>query len=708
MMHRHAMISLLLVLFLAVVGAVEEVAWSFKHVQHLRTIADLRASGLESNPKLWLALYSAPDDPLLAALDQTAQDLPYAVTAAWFSEEVAHSFGLQAAKLPILLLFRDEPKWNPYQERQYRTVEVANQFPSSLDARGIKKIVRDKVPSKVLTALPDEPWTAGQPPRVVLVSKKASPSLLFKALSVEFPSLTFYALADAPDTRDRFLVQDVPTLFVGTTAVEPFTDANGDLTNVEDLRRFLQPHVPQDTDGKKDATPSLWLTRDEFDQAPKTGDAWLVVVQSQANPTLVDPLSDEWKQVVQDLRSKVGLLVHVAMVDDPSPPAAGLFTIRYGASTALEKATTVASAATKLIASIPDKTSALYSPHDIQSFFGRMLQAPSPTLSFILFTNKKETPVVVQALALAFPGTVQVGVVFNPDDETKKQFGIGKVPTMVAVMMPLDPSVPRDQFSMTFYDKKIMGPPVYENTHRFLAHVVQAYIPKAATDDDNDKAASHATAATVHAATRDTFDKVCTSLCVIGLTKGADDTATLQILDDAAQASARAKHPLQYVHVDAVCQPGFASALGAEEWHVPTVAVYSPGKRRYVKHVGGMDTESVTAFVQSVIAGKTKTAPMSAAPELTVECAAGVGDEDVVAEDDDDAGEMEEMLREIREEEKRQAEARKRELKQEAEDRKTQAKLKAAEEAKKAQEASSSTKKKKPKKKKKPAPKDEL
>ncbi|ETW04050.1 hypothetical protein H310_04433 [Aphanomyces invadans] len=706
--------------------------WTHEHVHELSTIAQTRASEMETSKKLWIVLYGNRDDPILSVLNQVGGELSYAVSFAWISADVAQSFGLQAAKPPILITFRDEPKWNPYQERMYRTLELVHQFPSQLDARALKKIVRDKAPSAVQTSWPDKDddaaWlptagaatpfasTSNSPPRVVLVTKKSTPSLLYKSLSIEFPSLKFFSLPDSPEVLEQFHVSSVPSLLVGLSLSQltSFKESDGDVTNFDDLCQFLRPHVPTTTTDVQSTSSSLWFTRDDLDVAIRNSShaAWLVVVQSKTSPNIVDPSNDDWKQTVIDLRSKVGLdLIRVAMVNDASPTAAGIYSVRYGPSTAMVKAPLTSSVETvvkHLIESLPDSTSALYGPSDIQAFFGRML-SKSDTVSFVLFTSKKDTPLLVQAIALTFPTHVQVGVVFNPDQDTKKQFGLGKLPAMVAVMSPRDPSVPREQFSMTFYDKQLLGPPTFENVHRFVDHVVQAYVPK--QGDPNEHSADTATTATVHSVTTQSeFTNACTSLCVIGLTHGADDIATQTVLKDVAVQSAAKKHPLQYVAVDAVCQPEFASVLGAESWQIPAIVMYSPGKRRYVRHVGGLDADATLAFVQSVLAGKTGTAPLSTAPTLATECAAVVNDvTDAPVIDDDDDGEMEAMMREIREEEQRQAEMRKRQLKEEMEARKAAEDKAKADEAAKVTEkkpAKKSTKKKK--KTVKPRPKDEL
>ncbi|RQM29335.1 hypothetical protein B5M09_002023 [Aphanomyces astaci] len=684
--------------------------WTHKHVHEFATIAQTRASEMETSKKLWIALYGARDDPILSVLDQVGAELSYAVSFAWISADVAQSYGLQAATPPILILFRDEPKLNPYQKRMYRTLELAHQFPSRLDVRGVKRVVRDKAPSAVLTSWQDDDIAWGvstdatttadstNPPRVILVTKKSSPSLLYKSLSIEFPSLRFFALAESPAVLDQFQVSSVPSLLVGpsSSSLTLFQESDGDITNVHDLRRFLLPHVPQNADPSSTAasSSSLWLSRDELDVAVRnTSAAWLVVIQSKSSPNVVDPSSDEWTHTIADLERKVGVdLIRVAMVDIPSSPSSshGIFTVPYGPSVSLEKAPSAASlsgVAKQLVASLPDATAALYGPSDIQAFFGRMITTPN-TISFVLFTAKQDTPVMVQALALSFPSQVHVGVVFHPDDQTKQQFGLSKLPAMVAVMSPRDPSVPRDQFSMTFYDKKLMGPPTYANVRRFLDQVVQAYVVP--TNEPAKNAGKQKPV--VHPVTSQAeFTHACTSLCVVGFTNGPSDVSTGAILNDVA---AKNQHPLQFITVDAVCQREFAAALGADAWQIPTIVVYSPGKRRYVRHVGGLDVDATLAFVQSVLSGKTKTIPLSTAPALAEECAGRAEDEDAVVGNDDneDDGDVEDMLREIREEELKQAELRKRQLHEEAEARKlAQAAADAAAAASKAKEKKKKT-----------------
>ncbi|OQR89161.1 hypothetical protein THRCLA_09891, partial [Thraustotheca clavata] len=672
-----------------------ENTWPYEGVVQVDTVKVLAATGMESTEKLWLLLYGNKDeDQILSAMNDIALEYPYAVNAGWISKDVATFFGVQSLPPPVLMQLRAKPTWNPYKERMYRPPEhVAIQL-NKMDTRALKKFVRENAPSNVVST-----WnTTWLEPRVVLFTKKKTPTLLYKALSIEYPNVAFHLVHDDKELQAQFGVSELPALIAGTSSTSfQLFPAEKDLTNYNDLLEFVEPFAPQVQKGK-----SRWMSPEEFENAladatsAQKPEAWVILVQSSVD-TPIDPLTDElWLESISDIRSKAGILINTALVLCPSDSdneickESHIAYLPYSNTPKTIKSIkvipSIADVSNIVLQSLPDTTSALYGSTDINAFFSRMLTAN--TISFVLFTQKSEPPVLFQALALAFP-KVQIGVLYHPTEEIKAQFGIRHVPSMVAVMSPLDPSVPREQFSMAFYDKKQMGPANYENLSRFLTQVVATYMPKEEPESDN------VAIVLTEATSAKDFDRVChgTLICVIGFFKKEDDEKYIPILEDLTLKSQQQKSPVVYLYIEGDCQVALAHQLGIESWHLPTIAVYSPHKHRYATHVGVMDKESIESFVHSVLYGKTKTIaidqPFEWIDPSQCHLSSTQPEEIIIDEDLDD---MADMMQEILAEEAKQKEQLKQALKEEEKERKQKAK-----EAKEAAKHQKTKKKKKSK-----------
>ncbi|OQR98039.1 hypothetical protein ACHHYP_09295 [Achlya hypogyna] len=654
-------------------------SWPYEHVLQVSSTKELRASGMEATSKLWLLLYcDANEAHALSVLNDVAGDMPYAVNAGWLSKEAASALGLQSLKPPMLVQLREAPAWNPYKERLYRPPEPVPITPSQVDARTIKKVVRERAPSKVLTSW-NSSWPATET-RIILVTKKRTPSVLYKSLSIEYPTIAFYLVGE--DDGRQFSAETLPALFVGKslTSLEAFP-ADKDLTSYDDLAAFVAPHVPAATD---DTSATQWLSPQAFEDAleeataTKKAEAWLVVAQPEPSAPLDVAADAAWQQCVDDIRAKAGLLVHIAFVQCPADvawcatPLVGYLPYGAGAKSVaqLQRLPSVAAAASTVLASLPDTTSALYGETDLNAFFGRMLSRN--VISFVLFTTKSEAPVLFQALALAFPDKLQFGVVYHPTPEIKTQFGISHVPAMVAVMAPRDSGVPKEQFAMAFYDKKTLGPPTFENVERFLSQVVATYAPSAA-----EPATTKDAVVVLEATDSASFAETCQGavLCVVGVVERGNEHA--ELWTELATNAVRNGSPFVFLWVDGRCQARLAQQLGVESWQVPAVTVYSPVRHRFAAHAGVLDSRSVAAFAHAVLYSKTATSPVDGALEWTdAEACVAVPEptEPIVEEDLED---MADMMQEILADEARQKEELKRALKEEEEAQRAAEKAKA-------------------------------
>ena len=90
-----------------------------------------------------------------------------------------------------------------------------------------------------------------------------------------------------------------------------------------------------------------------------------------------------------------------------------------------------------------------------------------------------------------------------------------------------------------------------------------------------------------------------------------------------ATSEASSTSPYVFLSVDGLCQRDFADAFDIQETKLPTMAVYSPKKRRAANYIGSFSESQLRQFLQGVISGTRPTSPMSAPPAPTdADCAA--------------------------------------------------------------------------------------
>lgn len=451
--------------------------------------------------------------------------------------------------LPALLVYKDEPKENPYTGKVYRnpmlgSVELLNQ-PAKL-----KKMLRDAVPSTFVMELDAEQVQSKETIQqlieertqegeklVLLVSKQKKPSHLYRALSTEFhdQGLSFAyvqhkgANEKEEATKDALLeffgLQKVPALL----AIESVTvfHALGEekMKTYKDLKAFTEQYVDNEATLNKNKKKSEsssdtkerkmnFLTENTFDQEIlKSKVVWIIAFTN--SDQVAASIEVSWQKIFEELQKKAGMVAITGVKCELEPklceryggPGIRVFPVKLSPRGVLERGDVLSETFTELeaakeaaLASIPDQVQVIHSSADLNNFISKA--ALSKALPVLLFTAKLQTPAMLKAVSLSLPtSNVAFGLVPDADAQLKAQFTIpASASTALACLVPAKPNTDADQpegaapLGIILYNKKSMGPYTYENMMHYMLSVLSQYPhPKEEVSVDealNDQAAS--------------------------------------------------------------------------------------------------------------------------------------------------------------------------------------------------------------------------
>ncbi|GAB9463253.1 Thioredoxin/protein disulfide isomerase [Globisporangium polare] len=452
--------------------------------------------------------------------------------------------------LPALLVYKDEPKENPYTGKVYRnpmvgSVELLNQ-PAKL-----KKLLRDAVPSTFVTELSGEQVqskeaieqliqdrTQDGEKLVLLASKQKKPSHLYRALSTEFhgQGLSFAYVqhkenkpqgkADKNAILELFGLEKVPALLV-VESVSVFHALDEDkMKTYQDLKAFTEQFADKEAAAnkskKKNDSPSdikrskmNFLTENTFAQEIlKSKVVWIIAFTN--SDEVAASIEASWKKIFEELQKKAGMVAITGVRCEMEPklcekyggPGIRVFPVKISPRGVLERGEVLPETFTELeaakeaaLASIPDQVQVIHSSADLTNFISKA--ALSKALPVLLFTAKPQTPAMLKAVSLSLPtSNVAFGLVPDADAQLKAQFTIpASASTALACLVPAKPDPNADQpegaapLGIILYNKKSMGPYTYENMMHYMLSVLSQYPhPKeeAPVGDDalNDQATS--------------------------------------------------------------------------------------------------------------------------------------------------------------------------------------------------------------------------
>ncbi|RLN32272.1 hypothetical protein BBJ28_00012070 [Nothophytophthora sp. Chile5] len=586
---------------------------------------------------------------------------------------------------------------------------------------------------------------------VVLISKQKHASPLFRALSAEFhdQGLTFAFVnkdeSGVNELMGALKVEELPSLLVLRSMTEHVVLASESMKTYKELKGFVDPFAVHEQGrsadlkskggkkGKQNASVIKYITESELDDVVFASDvAWIVEFMTAEREAAAS--EEEWKKTFTGLHRKAGMVAlgavscarEEALCERYGGPGVRVFPLALSGQGQLTRGDllpqvfdTAEEAKAVAIESIPDVTVAVGSSTELNAFISRARE--SGALPMLLFTSKSTTPAMMKALVLSVPSQkLMLAVIHDADADIKAQFLLKpSVTTSLVCLVPTAPgaSDPADSapFGVVTYQKKTMGPYTYPNIMQFVLQVLSQYPhPQDGTPGEGERADYSSldgvsSQSLVPYLTKTNMEDLCggNTLCAIGFFEDHVDTLSdpesrlarsWATLAHVAALSKQNREPFQFMWINGKCQKNFAEAFGVGLYQMPTVAVYSPTKRRYATNVGIFDEENASEFLKSVLSGSIGTAPIGNVPDLEEECSfeeiqevtMGASGED--GEDDED---LDDMLSEILREEKKQREVLEEQLKS---DRKS---------GKKSRKGKKASKKGKSKKKKK-AERDEL
>ncbi|KAL3664894.1 hypothetical protein V7S43_010072 [Phytophthora oleae] len=631
----------------------------------------------------------------------------------------------QLAKLPALVIYKDPPQENPYTGKMYRDSKATDAAILE-NPRKFKRMLKQAIPTEYVQELEGDSATLTTFERIVnekakdeetvalLISKQKHASPMYRALAAEFQDqgLSFVFLnkdeEGAKEIMESLKVQELPGMVALKSMTEHVVLAADNTKTYQELKGFIEPFAvqkegPKTSGGKKGKEGSRFIRffsgKDFGDLVLRSDVVWIIeFMDAERERGLTE---DEWKKSLTELHRKAGVVAMGAVSCEKEAelckrhggPGVRVFPLGLTEDKKLTRGdilpqtfTTIDEAKEPAIATIPDLTVEIESTANLNSFISAAKE--DHALPILLFTTLKHTPPMMKAILLSVPTQkVKLAVIHDADEDLKKQFLVKpSASTSLVCLVPTqaNPENPTAvPFGVVVYEKKKMGAYNYPNVMQFILQVLAQYPhPQAAEPESEEIDLSSldekSAQSLVPYLTKTNMDDLCGGgkICAIGFFEDHIDTLKdpesrlakwWETFAHVAVQSKNNMEPFHFMWVNGKCQKDFAEAFGVGLFQMPTLAVYSPSKQRYVTNVGLFDEENAAAFLKSVLSGSTVTAPVGDVPELGEECSfdeiqeVAVG-ADGVTEDDED---LDDMLSEILSDEKQQREELEKELKSE-------------------------------------------
>ena len=644
---------------------------------------------------------------------------------------------------PEFLIFKDPPIDNPYSKDPYRAhVLYSSEMgpTTALDRRSFKKYIKSVMPNYVLNIEMVAEDHDG--PSVTLVTSNAKVAPLFKALSAYYYGQTIHFMQHHiqdtdKDVLEQYEVDDfdsLPALVMKAKKNGPvhiFDTSTKNIQNWADVLEFVDSGIMKTKENEgtlsDEARASTSSNGRDFQKTlEKTSYGMIVMFRyPDHEDSSEDSNSEEWKKTAKTIEYRYGHMIRLFDVDcsvkenealcKRYSAKGGLRVFPFGTTkprelqpNQVQSASSFEESLVMIESSIPSNIDILTSDADVNSFVLKCVSAKK--IPIILFSKKYIPPVLFKALSTEFIDSAMFGLFPDPPAHVLGQYQITKLPAIVTVfeergdkgVQPKDDGHPV-QFAIAAYHKDQMGPMNFANVGRFISAVTYEvyprqskgpsapYSPEVPLDDD------------IPLATAENFQKYCVDsavLCAIGIFNPpmlTDEPTTddkLVILEEIAQQTRKSGDPVQFLWIDGLCQHEFADQFDVQAIKIPTIVVFSPKKLRYATFMGKLTPESGRSFIRSIVTGRVGTFELGRLPSPVSDrdCSAFhasvaassaslsvAGDSDEEEEHED----MDDMLKEIREEEEQRKAELEEQLQQELLERKRQEALENKEKKKK-------------------------
>lgn len=566
---------------------------------------------------------------------------------------------------PSIKVFGPDAEFNPYTKK---SAKIGKDLGGVRSASDMVTQVLAMVPNYVhnVTSESVEAFLQHEDyPKAVLLSDKAVPPSLLKSLAVQFRGRIRFGMASSEDAAlaAKFGATEFPKMVVvpGSDPSKAVPHA-GKIKHAE-VNAFLAEHAAKVKRPDPLAAKSGGETVDAFDQVKfeemqkdKKNIYSVYFHKGGSVPADVSTMARAFKsfkhasvdcaklsevckdQVVTKFPS---LRVYMLNKDDYEE-----FT---GNPDCLEDCLDIESMSDFVANSLPN----VVVPVD-QTSFSTYLNGVAERPKVMLFTKKAEPTALYKSVALNYRGVLPFGLFASPPQALLDQVGLGKMKLPALIIF----------FSHNGTAEAVQGMPYsgglnYEEMTATFDQFADPFREGGAKQGSTSgSAASPPPKGPIPEMTAEgtDYEKLCGSrggLCAIAFLDGMDGSKERREEQLKMLEEVRTKihpSPFHISWVDAVCHSQFAAGFDVTSDKIPTLAVISPSKGRYMQHIGKFAAEELQVTLKGVITGKKQTGPFSSVNPLSARACKEVHDEITAAMSGGGSEEEDEIMREMMEE----------------------------------------------------------
>ena len=581
-------------------------------------------------------------------------------------KSLASKFGVRG--FPTLKMFPVEKSYNPYQKK-FSKIPIDYNGPRT--AKAMVEHVLAQLPNFVhfVTAANSSTFLDDEYPKALLFTEKEAVAPLFKSMAVQFKGRIRFGQASYKDSdlATSLGVKEFPKLIAipGTDLTKAV--AHTGKIKKDELTTFISSHSlkvkkedPILEVNKPKAMKSMPVGEIEAALQDGNKDLWLVYFHKSGRvPSDVQRLSASLKSfkhasvdcaVAAETCKKIGVdtlpVLRMYQVDKSD------YDDFSGAADCMEDCFELAAMSDFVGEHIPNHVAAV-TEATWNSFLAPAAERPRP----LLFSKKDEPTALYKSVALHYKGVLTFGLFANPPKRVMDQLQVKKLPQLVVF------------FSNNGTAESVQAFP-YQGGFSFdeMISVLDQFATPFIEKPETVKSASSSTPPSgpvpeIGNAENKRFHDLCGKkggLCAIFFLDGSEqqkDKREEQLKMIEALRTKKHPSPYHFSWVDALCHPEFSSAFDITSDKLPSLAVISPSKQRFVLHVGKFASLELEQTLDGVLSGKKKTGPYSKVGDLELRPCADVHAEILAATAVESAPEDDEIMREMMEEIKQKQKA---------------------------------------------------
>ncbi|GMH42272.1 hypothetical protein BSKO_10191 [Bryopsis sp. KO-2023] len=578
--------------------------------------------------------------------------------------------------------------------------------------------------------------------KVILFTEKREPPLLMKSLSARFQDEIKFAQVHSSDSEvvKEFKVNKFPSIVIFKEG-KNYEHYEGELKAVS-LLAYLEESVV----GKKDEEKHealFQLRQVDLDAISKISqdeeDVWLVAFygistdeQQKAEDDHCDKELREFASLTKDLqlmvevaatnvtKNQAGLVAKYGVnVDKLFDEPCNLQLVRfpfgddkdfieeYELYKGQPEAKPIQNFVLQAIPTLAAELNAQSLDMFMDGSFGGKGDNPLLAIKILLFTAKPECPPIYNALVSKFRKfDIAFGFYPNADESALERFPNKKLPALVALRadpaMDLEAAKKNGRVNVPFQIQPYTGPIKYEILELWVQFLGKGWGAIPEDPESAGSAGAKVSEITDTEAMQTSCEKV--GICAIALLDKNSETFDEDLKAVGQLALKRAGDPLGFYWVDVKGRSKLLEGFSVVRSDVPLVVALSARKMRFALMRETMTMEHMDEFLNGVLSGRVRTAPIQDLPSLAASAEeesdeSGGAAEEVVLEDEIDldeimseeveAGTKEDVMKKIDEELEMEAERKKKE-EEEASKAKSKKKKKKGKKGKKKKKKSSS------------------